>query len=454
MRGTYASATNDLYRRDGTQVLAGDGRSYAARTTWRYDRVIMTGIDSFTASSSGANMMVENYLYTVEAFEDFLGVLRPGGLLSIRRPSTLEHPTQDIRVVATALQAFRDLGVPDGERHVVVPVSGLVWIFRDPVPDAVIGEMLSRIRGTGETLLFPGRLASRDGPLPYHEAFMSLAEAYAAGNEDAWLDAYPADVSPVYDDRPFFFQLYRFRDAARDLFEGRTEAIGWGSMPYRTLALTLGQASLLVAAFVLGPLLVWRRAGIAVPRSGSLATYFACLGLGYILFELALMQRFAVLLGDPTLSLSVVLTAMLGGSGLGSFVADRLAARRERYLKGALAFLVGWALLLLAVEPFVARSLLAAALPTRALFVMALCVPLSAVLGTFLPTGVRMIEGDTEAFLPWAWGINAGFTVLGSVLAIVIALAAGFSAVLACATLCYVVAVAAMLPTPAKADVL
>jgi hypothetical protein len=65
-----------------------------------------------------------------------------------------------------------------------------------------------------------------------------------------------------------------------------------------------------------------------------------------------------------------------------------------------------------------------------------------------------MIEGDSEAFLPWAWGINAGFTVLGSVLAIVVALAAGFSAVLACAALCYVAAVSAMLPTPAKADVL
>ncbi len=451
MRGPYARASNDLYTRAGTHVHAGDGRSYAARTTERYDRVIMTGIDSFTASSSGANMMVEDYLYTVEAFQDFLRVLRPGGLLSIRRPSTLEHPTQDIRVVATALRAFADLGVPDGERHVLVPASGLVWVFRDPVPDAAIAAMLGRLRATGETVLFPARLASRDGPLPYHEAFMSLAEASAAGAERAWLDAYPADVSPVYDDRPFFFQLYRFRDAVTDLFEGTSEAIGWGSMPYRTLALTLAQAFVMVAGFVLGPLIVWRRSGIRVPRSGALATYFASLGLGYILLELALMQRFAILLGDPALSLSVVLGAMLVGSGVGSLAIGRLAPRREPYLKGALAFLVWWSLLLLMLEPIATRHALAAPLATRVLVVVAACAPLSVVLGTFLPTGVRMIEDEAESFLPWAWGINAGFTVLGSVLAIIVALAAGFSAVLACGAFCYVVGVSTMLRATAVA---
>ena len=51
--------------------------------------------------------------------------------------------------------------------------------------------------------------------------------------------------------------------------------------------------------------------------------YFVAVGLGYILIEIAFIQRFVLFLGHPTYALTVVVFLMLLASGAGSVLSSR-----------------------------------------------------------------------------------------------------------------------------------
>ena len=85
--------------------------------------------------------------------------------------------------------------------------------------------------------------------------------------------------------------------------------------------------------------------------------YFLCIGAGYILIEVALIQKFVLFLGHPTYALTVVIFSMLVSSGLGSYFSRRILANDDRRLfrtLGLIAVLV--ALLAAIVSPLLAAG--------------------------------------------------------------------------------------------------
>ena len=56
------------------------------------------------------------------------------------------------------------------------------------------------------------------------------------------------------------------------------------------------------------------------------------------------------------------------------------------------------------------------------------------------PTGIKAVSTESSAFIPWAWGVNGFFTVIGSVGAIILGMALGFKIVILLAALCYLFA--------------
>jgi hypothetical protein len=180
--------------------------------------------------------------------------------------------------------------------------------------------------------------------------------------------------------------------------------------------------------------------------------YFIAIGLGYIMVEIAFIQRFVLFLGYPTYALTVVVFLMLLSSGAGSLVSRRWFGEPTRVVL-ALAFIVVALLIYVFVLPRLLESMIGLAFVAKLLISALLLLPLGFTMGMPFPSGLRALasgEGNatntTHGAVEWAWAMNAASSVLGSVLAIVIAIQFGLTATLACGAAAYVLALL-LLPT-------
>jgi len=187
------------------------------------------------------------------------------------------------------------------------------------------------------------------------------------------------------------------------------------------------------------PLRKLRASGVRTPGTGRIFLYFAALGLGFMLFEIALMQKLVIFLGHPTYALSVVLTSLLASAGLGSLWSGRIKQiRREHLVLIMLGVLAVVAANVLFVN-FLLPELLGLDLWLRVLIVVVMLVPTGLVLGMPFPSGIRVVEQMCPHLIPWGWAINAFFSVFGSIFCIVLSMAIGFSNVFYVAAGVYVV---------------
>ncbi|MFQ5845718.1 MAG: SAM-dependent methyltransferase, partial [Planctomycetota bacterium] len=125
---------------------------------------------------------------------------------------------------------------------------------------------------------------------------------------------YPYDVRPATDARPYFFKFFRWSRVA-DLFEReRTSFVQW---PFVALIVAFLQVTLLGVLLMAAPLLVSRAARAP-------AALFVALGVGFMLLEMAFLQRAMVRVGSPVPAAAAVLGGFLFGSGLGSLAGERL----------------------------------------------------------------------------------------------------------------------------------
>jgi hypothetical protein len=256
---------------------------------------------------------------------------------------------------------------------------------------------------------------------------------------------HPLDLEPTTDASPFFFNFYKWRTLARAL---ASEELGYD----RTLAtgqivlvVMLLQSLLFAALLILLPL---RR----VPRSegGSLAlraaylAYFAALGMGFILLEISLIQRFVLFLGYPTYALTVVMLSLLVSTGLGSLASERLQGDLAAALPARLAALAALVAAWLAGAPRAFEALLGAPFALRVAVSVALLAPLGLVLGSFFPLGIRLAERTNAKLVPWAWAVNGCATVIGTLLAVMAGMTWSFTAVTLAALGVYTAGVGAL----------
>ena len=249
-------------------------------------------------------------------------------------------------------------------------------------------------------------------------------------------------MRPTTDDRPFFFHTTKLADQFQVAF-GRTMLFGNGLSALLTL---MGLSALLVVAFVIGPLVF---AGGGRPRGWSVwLVYFGALGVGFMLIEVSVLQRFVLLLGHPVYSLTVTLCSLLLGTGLGAWWSRGVDDRALRRV--AAAALVAVAVVGVAAA-FVVPSLVSWAIPFsrpwRVLIAAAVIIPAGLVLGLPMPTGLRLLAGRAPEMVTWAWGMNGALSVVGATLAIFVAMNWGFSVTLLTASAVYMVGLGALLLT-------
>jgi hypothetical protein len=441
LRDAYRETSNEMVYSPGVNTYNEEGRSFIRRTEEQYDVIMIHGTDTYAALNAGAYVLSENYLYTVEAIKDYVSHLTDGGYLCINR---WYHPAELPRLFNVCLEALYELGVENPEKHIVL--HGHMWgsiLVRKTAFDA---DKVDSFRGYVEGLRgrFPRKLPDAKGeflfPLNDYEIGSDIAEVvreYAAyranGNQKYVLADLDMDISPVYDDSPFFFHYGRLFDllSLGDQRKAKRVRFNWASL---TLFGLIGLTSISVVLFMYVPLTRIGREG--VPRFRSHLTYFASLGISFIFVEIALMQRFTLLLGHPSRSLALVLASLLFFAGLGSLMSGSRRIDPRKALISLVMFIVATTY----IYPYLIEIALSWPLFYRGLVAVALVAPLGILMGMPFPTGLRLVSRWSESAVPWMWGVNGGTTVLGSVAAILIAIQFGFTVVFLMAAFGYALA--------------
>ena len=453
MRGRYADYAQHLYDRPDVHIHVTDGRSFLRSTPQHFDVVQMTLVDTWASTAAGAFALSENNLYTVEAFREYFDHLKPDGMIAITRWE-FRHPREALRVVAVAMEALHRLGVANPARNFIVASQGP--LNEDGIPVVVLAKKTPFTQAEEAVVnnhlddfpqLNPLYLPSDPGQNPF-------SDLIASNDPYAFARGYAYNVAPVTDNAPFFFFTLKPEQILGE--KGLRSGIDWKvNLGVLVLLLVLAISLVAVLAFLVLPLILRSTLRSRNARQSALPLlYFVAVGLGYIMVEIAFIQRFVLFLGHPTYALTVVIFLLMLSSGAGSLFSRLWLPRTS----------LGWVPLVLVVvtilaDVFFLPSRLAALVGLdfgyRLLVSAVLLIPLGFVMGMPFPTGLRALaalpapefpagEGASDNSVEWAWAMNAAASVLGSVLAMVIAIQFGLTVTLTCGAAAYLFALLLM----------
>ena len=413
MRGRFLEWSGGVYAHPRVHITVDDGRSFVRRTTNRYDVIQASLVDTWAAQAAGAYTLTENTLYTVEAFDDYVDHLTDGGIVTFTR-----WVFDGLRLVSLARDVAARRGWEAASHIAVVQHDQIVTFLLKRTPfTRDESETMRRIAGELEfsVLWAPG--------VALDEPDNEYARLVGTPDPDEFYAAHAQDVRPTTDNRPFYFLTTKLGDQLRTAI-GRSTVVGGG---VGSLIMLIGISAALVLLFVLGPLAV--AGGGLARRWSAWLVYFSALGAGFMLFEVAILQRFVLLLGHPVYSLTVTLFSLLLGTGLGAALSRRVPPERlVRITSIALVSVAALAVVATVVVPILIDWAIPYARPARIAIATAVLVPLGMVMGVPMPAGIRLLAARSSEMVPWAWGMNGALSVVGATLALFRAMNWGFTA--------------------------
>ena len=422
----YRDHAGWVFQRPDVEPVVSEGRHFLSRERRTFDVIQLSGVDTWAAQSAGAFALTESFIYTAEAFDEYLAHLKPNGIVNFSRPYA-RPPLETMKLATTAMGALERVGAEEPHRHLFVmgglgqETHGMIWaqtlVKRSPFTPEESERLATWTESLGFKVYYhPYKPKKRD----------ALDGLVRASSEDrAWIiEHFLFDIAPATDDRPFYFQQHRWRD----LFDMNPSV----HKPMAMVVLISGfiQAALLSALLILVPL--YRRGQTLKNRGGRASVFllFASLGFGFIMVEMALLQKLTIFLGSPAHSMSITLFTLLLSSGLGSFLSRNMSRRPLRLL----AIVVPLLTAAVVVDAFFINQmithLMALTLVQRAIVVVLLVAPLGLLMGMPFPAGLRYVDEIRPELNPWAWGINACATVVGTYLCMFISNLFGFNTAL------------------------
>lgn len=474
VRGPYDRLLGGLFHDPRVSLHTDEVRAFLAGSRQRFDALVAVHTISNAALAGGGLSLAESYAMTAEAFASYARHLRAGGVLLVTRPrfqlgrlaetaaagwrlAGLGSLAPRALVVTRRTDSSRRSGGSSPARAAADRFFGALVVGRDPLEPALVEGLRRALEGRGYAVVAG-------------EEALRVARGAGAGGL----------LTPATDDRPFFNQRRgvgdvgwadlqaSFRGDARLALEDRpvAEVTVWALLVQVGLLALLLYLGPLVVGFVrrardrrrspvpslgpsLGPALAPSLANTApgsLPEPPGLTAaeglYFALLGLGFLLFEVSSLQRLQRVLGRPDVAFPVVLGAVLLGAGLGggwtvarvgtktkTRVAGRAARVRNLVSRLGRGLILPAALLVTALALDPALDLLASApLWARVAGAVALVAPASFLLGRPFPRGLSWLRGRAPA-VGWAFAYNGVASVLGSIVAVLVAMAWGLRAV-------------------------
>ena len=448
MQEVMVKENHGLYLRPEIHLVVEDGRSFVRSSAEKYQVLQATLVDTWASTAAGAFALSENNLYTSDAFFDYLSHLTDDGVLTFTRWG-FEPPRESLRLVSLAMDALSQLGESNPELHVIAVRDDATRIDGWGAQDTVL---VSRKPFSAADLDNARKLATVSRMdlvyLPGQPATNAFGRLLGASNPAQFFDDYPYDVSPVGDDRPFFFYTVQPRDLWNFVKNANRESADYKIN--RAVPLLFGLMGLSIV--VTGLILVLPRMvlGARLPKQKNVMTflwYFLCLGAGYILVQVALIQKFVLLLGHPTYALTVIVFSMLVASGVGSYFSRSLVAGDDNRLVKVLAAVA----VLVAGLAFAATPLVTVAagwsLQAKIVLTTVAVAPAAFLMGMPFPSGLRRLEQRHAPSVRWAWSLNAAASVLGSASAIFLAIYIGLRSTLLVGAALYLCALLVILVT-------
>ncbi len=443
LTANLSSRAGGVYADPRVELVVSNPRGYLSRSQQEFDIVALALSENRRAVTAGAFSLSETYPLTAEAFDAYFGQLAPGGLLVVHRWLQLP-PTEELRAAALVTDALRRAGNDPATRVIAIRSFSTMLILAKQEPftqsEISLAKAFARERQF-DLVWYPGiqpgeaniaNVLRRDR---YHESFQRLLS-----DERGFYDRYEYDVTPPSDTRPFFFHFFTWEQTPTVIaLLGKTWQPFGGSGYLILVALLVLTTILSLVLLVLPAVLIRRRERDRTLRNERAPpmVYFAALGLGFLLVEVVLVQQFVLLLDHSARSFAVVVFGLLAFSGLGSIWSARMPWR------GALAVLAAAMVLYPVVLSTVVPRALGWDLGVRIGIALVLLAPLGFLMGIGFPRGVASLGAARPSRLPLAWGVNGFTSVVGAILAPMIALSWGFEGVFGCAALAYLVALLA-----------
>ena len=437
----FGDFTGHLDRYPQVTFVSDEARSYIARQTKRFDIIQVSLIDTFAATASGAFVLTENALYTVEAWKIFLEHLTPGGILTFSRWYFIDSPGAAYRLTSLARVSLAQLGVKDPRKHVILVRNmrkgekygvGTILVSSEPFSDEALDTLNQIVNQMKFELVLTPKFS-----------IDSTFETIASDKDfDKFTATFPIDITAPTDDSPFFFNMFRLKN----IFSKNTAGYMPGFLNFNMRAVyILGSLLIIVTSLtvlcILCPLILTTTKA-TLKGTLPLFIFFACIGFGFMLVEISQMQRLIIFLGHPTYSLSVVLFSLLVSSGLGSYLTQKIE------IPGMTGAAIRRLLLLLCVlvifgiftEHFMSTFQQSATI-IRILVASGILFPIGLFMGMAFPLGMKIASARTKSLTPWLWGINGATSVCASVLAVAIALNSGISSSFWTGFFCYTIGV-------------
>jgi len=419
----------------------GLGRTWLAATDREFDLIDLSFMGSLPSATFG---FAEDYRFTVEAFEQYLAHLKREGFLSLNL-YIIPPPRSELRLLATLARSAEASGIRDISRHIVAIRSWdtLTMVMKR---SALIPEDIRRIKTFArekrfDLMYYPGIRPEESNvhiKMPgneYAEAFQCLV---SKETRDRFMADYLFDIQPVTDERPFFHYYLKVKNI-KAIYRVMGEKWQYFIEEGYLLPVLFVQVLVVSLILILLPLLTLKRTitGNNIHNSLRSLSYFALLGIGYLFFEIAFIQKMILSLENPAYAASTVIASVLISSGIGS-----LLSRRNRTLKSprVLLILAALAVVYSIMLPGTTASMSHHTLLVKIILAFVILMPAGILMGIPFPLGISVLGSTYPRIIPWAWAVNGCFSVLSPVLAVMLALSAGYQTVLITGAVMYLMA--------------
>ncbi|TAL25397.1 MAG: hypothetical protein EPN94_05325 [Nitrospirae bacterium] len=436
IRNDFDVFSGSIYRENTWQ---GMGRSWLRLRGGEFDII---DISLMGALPSGIFGISEDYRFTVEAFREYIGHLKPEGILSINL-YLFPPPRIELRLLNTIIAALGELHISDAEKHIAAVRSWdsiCILVKRTGFTDSEI-EAVKKFSSERrfDLVSYPGireEESNRYIKMPSNEYFTAFRNILDAAERGRFTENYLFDIRPVHDDKPFFHQYLKLKKI-KEIY--RVMGSKWQYFAEEGYILPAVFAQVFFLSFILIfiPALQRRRETQPAGSGKIFLLYFAFLGVGYMLVETVLIQKMILQLENPSYAVAAVLASMLVSSGIGSIVSYRVSGMRRHFIAGVIAVVIIFYSFALSHIP---TAMMSGKIPVRVIAVFFSLMPLGFVMGIPFPTGLKILGERNAVLIPWAWAVNGCFSVLAPVLTIMLATELGFKIMLWFGALAYAMA--------------
>jgi len=440
-KNQYSKYIGSIFNHPIANIYHEEGRSFLRSSNKQYDIIQIFSNHTSSSIAQGNTALAPVYLQTAEAYTEYFEHLKPNGILHVNHHY---YP----RMLTTAAKGWQKLGRTRFEQHALVfetpegNYSGslpTLLIKMSPWNKTEIKTVQDFMAPSYSLVFNPFNLRNNIVPAKLLNDFHN--ELY----EKAEYRLYPAT-----DDRPYFGfirkKLHRLDSKTSPFLDWGTANLTndqfKGKIPLDIIHIvTVGVISILFAFLFIVIPLKFSSVGKAQWKGKALTlTYFSCLGAGFILFELTFIQLFMKFIGYPVYAYSTVLFSLLISAGLGSLLADKIGLTRgNRWIivfLGIISLFTTFAVL----YPYIFNMFQSTALHVRIFVSTIIMMPLGFFLGIPFPMGIARLGEDKKGAIPWAWGMNGLFTVIGGLLSVILSLFWGFRSTLFVAVFIYMMA--------------